>query len=298
MSITARDKKILAVLALVGVLAGYWFLLLSPKREEVAKVEEEVSAQQSQRDAAVAQARAAETAQASFESDYAELVRLGKAIPSSVDMPSLLIQLDRAAGGSHIDVDKVTVGARVPASGAAPAPAPPAEGAAAPGGEEAGSAPGQAAEGAAEDAQQVDTQTSESARDGSVPVGGGAGTAPAAAAGAPGVAGLDSVPIDFEFTGSFFDLADFFHELKRFVHLGEDGIVVRGRLMTIDNFSFGAGEGGDSGDGGLKATVKATVYLAPKAEGATAGATPAGPAPQGDATSAAAPTPPTAAVQP
>ena len=50
---------------------------------------------------------------------------------------------------------------------------------------------------------------------------------------------------------------------------------------------------------GLKAEIKATVYLAPKSEGATAGATPQGPRHDGrPATSAAAartPTPPTAA---
>jgi hypothetical protein len=31
---------------------------------------------------------------------YAQVVRLGKALPSSVDMPSLLVQLDAAAAGT------------------------------------------------------------------------------------------------------------------------------------------------------------------------------------------------------
>lgn len=296
MSITDRDKKILAVLAVIGALAGYWFLLLSPKRAEVATVEAQIATQQDQRDAARAQMRAAQTAQVSFETDYAEMVRLGKAIPSSVDMPSLLVQLDRAARGTDIDFDKVTAGQRVSAAATPPAQAPAgSEGAAAPGGEQAGSAPGQAAEGAAESAQQTDTQTSETARDGSVPVGGGGDPGGAAATqGASAPPGLDTVPLDFTFTGDFFDLAAFFHRLKRFVHLDDNGIVVRGRLMTIDSFTFNTDPAGD----GLTAAVKATVYLAPKAEGATAGATPSGPAPQADASTAATPTSPTAAVQP
>ena len=299
MSITDRDKKILAVLTVIAALAGYWFLLLSPKRAEVTKVEGQVASQQQQLDAALAQVQAAETAQASFETDYAEMVRLGKAIPSTVDMPSLLVQLDEAADGARIDVEKITVGARVPPTASAPAITPPAQGegeaAAAPGGEQAGTAPGQAAETAGETADDLNAQTSENAREGSVPVGGGEGSAPAAAGGQSGVSGLDSVPIEFEISGSFFDLADFFHRLKRFVRLGDDGIVVRGRLMTVDSFSFGAGEGQE---GGLKAAVKATVYLAPEAQGATAGATPTGPAPQGDSATASAATPPTATVQP
>lgn len=243
MSLTDRDRKILIVLAVVGALAGYWFLLLSPKREEVAKVEGQIAAQVQLRDAAVAQVQAAEAARASFASDYAEIVRLGKAIPTAVDMPSLLVQLDKAAKGTKIDFERMTAGQR---TGAAAGGQPASGGAAAP------------------------------------------------AAGAP--PGLDTVPLDFSFTGDFFDLADFFHRLKRFVHVNDGQIVVRGRLMTIDSFTLGRSETG----GDLSVSMKATVYLAPKAEGATAGATPSGPAPapQPPAETAAAPTPPTATVQP
>ena len=37
MSLTARDRKIALVLVPIVVLAGYWFLLLAPKRDEAAK---------------------------------------------------------------------------------------------------------------------------------------------------------------------------------------------------------------------------------------------------------------------
>ena len=39
--------------------------------------------------------------------------------------------------------------------------------------------------------------------------------------------GLDSVPLELEFTGSFFDLADFFHRIKRFVRVANENMVVR-----------------------------------------------------------------------
>ena len=50
--------------------------------------------------------------QGSFETEYASVVRLGKAIPSSLDMPSLLVQLDSAAKGTGIKFDRITAGAR------------------------------------------------------------------------------------------------------------------------------------------------------------------------------------------
>jgi hypothetical protein len=83
------------------------------------------------------------------------------------------------------------------------------------------------------------------------------------------------VPLDFEFRGSFFDLADFFHRMKRFVRVANDKIVIRGRLMTINSFTFDTSAGFPE----VKAQVHATVYLAPKAQGVDAGATPQGPAP-------------------
>jgi hypothetical protein len=62
--------------------------------------------------------------------------------------------------------------------------------------------------------------------------------------------------------------------MKRFVRVANEELIVRGRLMTINSFSF------DSQDSfpQLSTTVTATVYLAPKAEGVAAGASPAGPA--------------------
>ena len=63
--------------------------------------------------------------------------------------------------------------------------------------------------------------------------------------------------------------------MKRFVRVANSNVVVGGRLITIEGVSY-------SSDRPLfpklKAEITATVYLSPKAEGATAGATPAGPA--------------------
>ena len=38
-----------------------------------------------------------------------------------------------------------------------------------------------------------------------------------------------------EFVGDFFHLADFFHDVKRFVHVANQNVIVNGRLVTIDS---------------------------------------------------------------
>jgi hypothetical protein len=272
-SITDRDRKILLALVPLALIAAYWFLVLSPKREEATRVQDQLTQAQSERDTAVQKAASLAAAKRSFGTDYATVIYLGKSIPSSVDMPSLLVQLDRAARGTGIKFTSIQAGERQAATsptgtGAAPGTAP--DGGTGPANS---SAPAQSAPGGA--AQNAGNAVSESnnssaAAGASQPAGsspsGSATTAPT---------GLDSVPLDFQFDGSFFDLADFFHRMKRFVRVANNQIVVRGRLMTVNSFSF------DSKDQfpQLTATVHATVYLAPKAEAGGAGSTPSGTAP-------------------
>jgi hypothetical protein len=209
---------------------------------------------------------------------------VGKAIPSNVDMPSLLVQLDQAADGTGIGFKSVKAGQRTTAQPTPPG-APPATGTAPPaaaGGQPASSAPGQAAEQAGE--------ASETSDEANAAAGADPATDPNGAAGGGTAPGLDSVPLDFTFSGDFFELAEFFHKLKRFVHVNNGKrIFVGGRLMTIDSFSMTMKDFPT-----LEANMTATVYLSPLAEGPTAGATPAGPAtatPAGGTTPAPTPVP-------
>jgi Tfp pilus assembly protein PilO len=289
-SLTARDKKILIVLVPVAVLAAFWFLLLSPKREEAATAATELTQQEDRLDAARQASRAAEGAQQNFETTYAQVVRLGKAIPSTVDMPSLLVQLDAAAAGTGIQFTNITAGQRTVAAPLAAASSTGTGSESRPveaGGETAQSAPGSAVETANNAAQtsearsseaeqtDLDTQTSTSTSGRGLPVGGGAAPAgsPAAGSTAPG---LETVPLQLEFEGNFFNLADFFHSVKRFVRVANQDVLVSGRLLTVEGVSW-------TSDPEifprLTAQVNATIYLSPQAQGVTAGATPQGPAP-------------------
>ncbi|MGI8660192.1 MAG: hypothetical protein ACR2LH_04035, partial [Thermoleophilaceae bacterium] len=49
MSISARDKKIVMILVPILVLAGYWFLVLTPKREEAARLDSTLTKVESER---------------------------------------------------------------------------------------------------------------------------------------------------------------------------------------------------------------------------------------------------------
>ena len=265
MSLTDRDRKILLALIPLALIAAYWFLLLAPKREEASTAREALSQAQGVRDTAQQKASQLAGAKRSFDADYATVIRLGKSIPASVDMPSLLVQLDRAARGTGINFTEIKKGERsgAPAPAAASTPAGGASGPTAPGAAPAQSGPGQAAQSASGAVASANGANNANAGDA------GSGDS-ASGTGAPG---LETVPLDFQFEGSFFDLADFFHRMKRFVRVANDRIVIRGRLMVIDSFTFDTSAGFPN----IKAQVSATVYLAPKSQGVAAGATPQGP---------------------
>jgi len=279
----ARDRRILLILVPVVVLVAYWFLLLAPKRDDLKTARDQQHQAEQARDQAVAQAAQLENARETYAADYAEIVRLGKAMPDTVDSPSLLVQLDRASHGTHIDFDSVTFGARSSAS--VPVATPTTQGPVQPDGNAAaGGAPAQTTFGkAAESAGNSVNAGNQASANVDQASGGGTSTTSTTASSTPTASGatsaLDTVSLTFNFTGSYFDLADFFHRLKRFVYVTNNQIFVRGRLMTIDSLTFAPGtttSGGSSNK--LTASVGATVYLAPKSQGVTGAATPQGPA--------------------
>jgi hypothetical protein len=74
--------------------------------------------------------------------------------------------------------------------------------------------------------------------------------------------------------GDFFNLAHFFHDVKRFVRVAGSNVVVGGRLITIESVTYSSDQ---MVFPAVKAELTATIYLSPKVGGATAGASPQGP---------------------
>jgi hypothetical protein len=288
-TLSERDRKLLMLIVPLVVLAGYWFLILGPKRDEAAQASDTLTQQEARLATAKQAADSAKGAENAFQSDFTEVVRLGKAIPASVDMPSLLVQLDAAAAGTGIRFTKIATGDRVPGATTTPAQTttPPAGSEsgttgtpAAAGGETAQSQPGAAAE-AANNTQQTANQGTAAAEQSGVqpsdtqtstPAGATTENGDAAATAPPG---LETVPLELTFEGNFFNLADFFHDVKRFVSVTNSNVLVSGRLLTVESVRWASDE---TIFPHIRAEITATVYLSPKTQGVTAGASPEGPA--------------------
>jgi type II secretory pathway pseudopilin PulG len=234
---------ILVVLCVAAVLVAPWLLVVSPKRSEASKLQSQVTAAQSQLAKVRSQATQAAAARGSYASSYTTLVRLGEAVPTDDNTPSLIYQLQSAASAAHVDFQGLTFNAgQAASSSGAPPPAPAASSSSAP------------------------ASTSPSASQ--------ASTAALPPGATVGPAGFPVEPFTFTFQGSFFHLADFLGRLQRFVVMGNQRLSVSGRLMTLNAISLGPST---SSFPQITATISATTYLLPASQGLLNGATPSGP---------------------
>ena len=119
MSFLRSNKILLAVVAAAAAAAAFWFLALAPKRKEASDLQAKAAKQRASAQQAQQQLVTYQKARDSYKANYAVLARLGKAVPADDDIRSLMVQVDSAAGNTHVDFAKLDVG-----GGAAAASAP------------------------------------------------------------------------------------------------------------------------------------------------------------------------------
>jgi hypothetical protein len=256
--VTTRDRIALTVVIAAVLVGGFWFLVLGPQRSKASKLGSQLNKEQQRLTSAQSDVAQSRAARAEYSRNYATVARLGKAVPSSDDVPSLVYQLSSTAQATGVDfrtikLQNASSGATAAPASATPAPAP---------------SPGKGST----------SSTPASGSSGSTPAAGSNGAAPASATLPPGAvvgpAGFPTMPFSFTFEGSFFRLSSFFSRLESQIQSARGKLSVRGRLLTIDGLSLTA-----SGQGfpHMKAAVAATAYLLPADEGLTNGATPSTP---------------------
>jgi len=275
----SSDRAIVMGIGVLGLVAAFWFLVLSPKREEATKLGDEVATLEEEVALAEQEALAGELAQDGFEDNYQNLVVLGKAVPADGDTASLLLQLQGISEETDVDFRGITLQSTGSSDAQQIATPPPLV---APG-EEA--TPEEGADAPPAEAVPTAAPATEAAA-AMLPIGATVGPA-----------GLPVMPYALTFQGGFFAVADFMAELDEMVHLNKAKVDVDGRLLTVDGFSLQPDP--TVGFPVLDVNLAVTTYLTPAAEGAVAGATPTGPPATPAAAPAAAPaTPPAAAVTP
>ena len=123
---TTRDRLVLIVIAMLALLAGGWLMLVSPEREKAAKLEAQVNTASTQLTSAEGELATARGAQSRYSTAYTSIVNLGKAVPASQEVPSLIFQLEQASNLKRVDFTSIVSGTGNggPASGSGSAATP------------------------------------------------------------------------------------------------------------------------------------------------------------------------------
>lgn len=259
------DRLILVILPVVALLAAYWFLLLSPKRDEVAQLDTQITELEQSVADQEELAAFGQQARKTFPSSYRKIINLGKAVPGDSDTASFLVQLQSLALDTDVDFRTINLTPSTSAPAPPPPPPPPAEG------EEGEEGDEDSGEETPEEPTTPAVAPATEATAASLPIGASIGPA-----------GLPVMQYEMTFSGDFFEIADFLKGVDALVKPSRKNVEVDGRLVTVNGFTLERDE--VRGFPKLSATFSVTTYVSPEDEGVTAGASPTGP-------SAAAPIP-------
>ncbi|HET6830499.1 MAG TPA: type 4a pilus biogenesis protein PilO [Solirubrobacterales bacterium] len=283
------DRTILLALPLLALAIGFYLLVLAPKQREAGELQDRIDSLNAEVAAAQSDIDAAEEARAAFAGNYADIVKLGTAVPEDDDQATLIHDLNRMGIENSLDFQAFEIAAE--AATATPTSTPT---------ETDTESSTESTDG---ESSESSTTTEETATPvAAVPTEAAAATLPIGATVGP--AGLPVTPYSLTYFGRFFDMAGLFGSLDSRVEVSDDGTspVAHGRLMTVDGFSMAADP--VKGFPSVATEIAVTTYMVPADQGLAAGATPAGPAPLGSPEapvtieSTISTTPPTAAVTP
>jgi len=123
LEVTNRDRIILCIFVVVGLMAAAWYVGLAPKQKVARDLDTQIAGEEQKLTDARRLAGEGETARARYDANYAAVVALGKAVPTGDDMPSLMSQIQSAATGARVDFQSIGIGAGTASGTSASAPA-------------------------------------------------------------------------------------------------------------------------------------------------------------------------------
>ena len=118
-----RDRLVLTAVLVIAVIGVAWMAFVSPERKKAGEAATQVSSAKSALQSAEAQLATARQAEASYATTYAAIVRLGKAVPPTQEVPSLIYELSKASQEKDVQFASIAVGATGSASSSAAAAA-------------------------------------------------------------------------------------------------------------------------------------------------------------------------------
>jgi hypothetical protein len=105
---SARDRIVVMVISVVVLLGAAWILVVSPERKKASGLGGQVSTAQAALSTAEGQLSQARAAEAQYPAAYASMVTLGKAVPATQEVPSLIYELEHASNARRVEFASIS----------------------------------------------------------------------------------------------------------------------------------------------------------------------------------------------
>jgi len=103
-----RDRLILIGGVVVAVLVVAWMFWVSPERKSAATVHGQVATAEQTLSSAQSQLASAQSSKGQYASAYAALVGVGKAVPATPEVPSLIYEINQATATHNVVFQTIT----------------------------------------------------------------------------------------------------------------------------------------------------------------------------------------------
>jgi Tfp pilus assembly protein PilO len=105
-----KGVYVITAVAAVVILLAWYFLLFSPTRSEIATKTDEVQAAEANLNASQQQVARLESYKKTAPQSRSEIVQLGKMLPQSEGIPSLIVELTKTASSAGVDLTSIARG--------------------------------------------------------------------------------------------------------------------------------------------------------------------------------------------
>ena len=107
---STRDRLVLIGVIAVAVVGVVWLMFVSPERKKASQAGAAAAAAEAQLQSAHSELATARQAQAKYAASYSTIVKLGKAVPTTEEVPSLINELAQASKQKKVEFASITAG--------------------------------------------------------------------------------------------------------------------------------------------------------------------------------------------
>lgn len=114
MSARGREIYIITAVVVVVLILAWYFLLFSPAQRKMSDLDSQIQSAQNSLNVANQEVVKLESYKKTAPQSRAEIVRLGKMLPTSEGIPGLIIELSKTANASGVSVTSIAKGTTTP----------------------------------------------------------------------------------------------------------------------------------------------------------------------------------------